>query len=688
VVNLFHDHRDGVYRPAVQAAGGSRFRVAMSAPVGFDASVAGLLWMLAGHELHLLSETCRHDPDAFVDFVADRGINLVDVTPSFAEQLLRAGLFRGRPGPAVVVLAGEALSDSLQRELAAVPADVSVYNIYGTTECTVDTTRFLRNGRRGQIVGRPNANSQVYVLDAELRPVPVGAVGELYIAGAGLARGYLHRPGFTADRFIPCPFGPGGQRMYHTGDLGRWLPDGNLEYHARADDQVKIRGHRIEPGEIAAVLARHAGVAQCVVVARGDRPGDKQLVAYVVAVPGAELDPGELRRFVAGSLPDYLVPAAVVPMESLPLTAHGKLDRQAWPAPAFSGTAASREPRTPREEILCDIFARVLGVERVGIDNSFFDLGGHSLLAIRLVAKVRSAFDVKLPLRVLFEAATVEALAQRLEGDDRAAGLRVLLPLRRHGSRRPLFCIHPAGGLAWPYARLLRYLDAEQPVYGLQARAYSAPDSVHRSTSEMAADYLQQVESVQPAGPYQLLGWSAGGRIAYEMAVELQRRGQQVSLLVMLDSPPAAELAMPDMKQLAGEVLADFGIDPGVLGDQPLTFTRLEQILHGTDTPLADLDEHTLETAFEVYRNQARIGGEPPAEPFAGDLLFFSAEVDRPSGRPLADAWKPYIQGTIEHHPLQCTHREMVYPGPLSGIARIVGSKLSHGDPPGQAAPR
>jgi thioesterase domain-containing protein/acyl carrier protein len=682
VVNLFHDHRDGLYRPAVQAAGGSRFRVALSAPMGFDASVAGLLWMLAGHELHLLSDACRRDPDAFVDFVATWGINLVDVTPSFAEQLLRAGLLRGDHRPAVVVVAGEALGESLQQELAAVPADVAVYNFYGTTECTVDTTRFLLNGRRGQIVGRPNANSQVFVLDAGLRPVPVGVVGELYIAGAGLARGYLNQPALTADRFLPCPFGTGGQRMYRTGDLGRWLPDGNLEYHARIDNQVKIRGHRIEPGEIEAVLARHRGVAQCAVVARGDRPGEKQLVAYVVPVPGEAVDPGELRRFVAGSLPDYMVPAAIVPMESLPLTAHGKLDRNGWPAPAFSGSVSSREPRSPREEILCDLFASVLGVERVGIDSSFFDLGGHSLLAIRLMTRVRSAFDVKLPLRVLFEASTVAALAQRLEGDDRAAGLRVLLPLRRHGSRRPLFCIHPAGGLAWPYARLLRYLDSEQPVYGLQARAYSTPGTARRSTSQMAADYLEQIESVQPAGPYQLLGWSAGGRIAHEIAVELQRRGQRVSLLVMLDATPAADLAMPDMKQLAGEVLADFGIDPGVLGDQPLTFARLEQVLRGTDTPLADLDEHALQTAFEVYRNQARIGGRPPVEPFAGDLLFFSAEVDKPPGTPLVEAWAPFIQGRIEHHPLRCTHREMVYPGPLSDIARVVEARLARSDAP------
>jgi amino acid adenylation domain-containing protein len=677
VVNLFHDHRDEYYGPAVAAAGRDRFRVALSCSVAFDATVAGLLWMLAGHELHLVSNRCRYDPQAFVEFVAESAIDLVDVTPSFVEQLIEAGLLRARNRPSVVVVAGEALSEPLLKAIAQAPADVSVYNFYGATECTVDSTRSRLDGRHGQVVGRPNANSQIYVLDAEMQPVPVGTSGEVYIGGAGLGRGYLNRAKLTAERFVPCPFGAPGERVYRTGDLGRWLPDGNLQYRARVDSQVKIRGFRIEPGEIEAVLAGHPQLRQAIVHLRTHRPGDKRLVAYVVPIFGTVVDPAEIRRYVGAWLPDHMVPAAVVALPVLPMTFNGKLDRSALPAPDFAASTSDREPRTPREEILCDMFAEVLGVERVGADDNFFDQGGHSLLATRLVSRIRDALSIEVPVRLLFEAPTVAALAERLAGDDRAAGLRVLLPLRRHGSRPPLFCVHPAGGLAWPYARLLRYLSADQPVYGLQARAYTDPTRAERSNAEMAEDYVEQLRTVQPTGPYHLLGWSAGGRIAHEMALQLQAQGHEVRLLAMLDAPATAQLQMPDLRKLATDVLTDFGLDAGILGDEPLTFKRLAQVLRTTETALAELDEHTLWAAFDVYRNQARISGEAPPGQFAGDVLFFSADLEKSREAPLIDGWEPYVRGRIDHHPLACTHAEMVSAGPLSIVAQAVQEILA-----------
>jgi len=407
VVNLWGGLGEVVYTSLPPQA-----RIGCNAAIYFDASVQYLCQSLNGNALVLMSEAVRRDPMAMVDWLHRQRIDAFDCTPKQLELLCQNGLLED-PKARLVVVGGEAVDPNLWQLIQA--SKLRAVNVYGPTECTVDATWMPFHGQRPAI-GRPIANTQVYLLDECCQPVAIGVAGEICIAGAGLARGYLNRPDLTAEKFVPDPFGEPGTRMYKTGDLARYLPDGNIEFLGRIDHQVKIRGFRIELGEIEEALRGCEGVREAVAQAREDEPGDKRLVAYVVPMSGA-ISVADLRNRLSAFLPEYMVPAAWVFLDALPLNSNGKIDHKALPAPELSRDGLDVDyvaPRNSIEELLAGIWAKVLKVERIGVHDNFFALGGHSLLAMQVVSRIRTALNTDLPLRVLFEASSLAALADRV----------------------------------------------------------------------------------------------------------------------------------------------------------------------------------------------------------------------------------------------------------------------------------
>ncbi|MFJ2931111.1 amino acid adenylation domain-containing protein [Streptomyces massasporeus] len=404
-------------------------------PVSWDAFALELFGALFSGGLCVLQPGRRPEPAVIASLVREHGITTLHVSASLLNFLLdeHPAAFTGLRQ---VMTGGEAASVHHVMRLVREFPQIRLVNGYSPVESAIFTLAHritAGDGARASIpVGRPLRGKRLYVLDAGLALAAPGTVGELYMSGVGLAHGYLGRPDLTAERFVACPFGPPGERMYRTGDLVRWRADGVMEYLGRADDQVKIRGFRVEPGEVQSALADHPALVRSAVVVREDVPGDKRLVAYVVARDGSGVDTVAVRAFLAERLPHHLVPSAVVPVDALPMTATGKLDRRALPVPVLASREGGREPRTEQEAVLCDLFAEVLGIDRVGIDDGFFELGGHSLHVTKLINRVRSALGAELSIKAVFEAPTVAALVGRL-APPRDAG-PALTARRRGGS--------------------------------------------------------------------------------------------------------------------------------------------------------------------------------------------------------------------------------------------------------------
>ncbi|WP_257230880.1 non-ribosomal peptide synthetase [Streptomyces sp. UH6] len=670
--------------------GGGHERVLMHSPTAFDLSTYELWVPLLNGGRIVVAPPEQLDLDLLQHTVTTHGVTGLWLT---------AGLFRlvaeERPGLLAGVrevwTGGDVVSPAAAARVLAACPGIEVVNGYGPTEATTLATRHpvrdLPENAATVPIGGPMANMRAYVLDDRLLPVPTGMVGELYLAGTGVARGYLGRPGLTAERFTADPYGPAGSRMYRTGDLAWWRPDGTLEFAGRVDHQVKLRGLRIEPGEVEAVLTGCPGVAQAAVVAREDRPGDKRLVAYLVPAPEGALEVAGLAGRLRRELPDYMVPAAFVTVDTLPLTANGKLDRAALPAPDHGASdTAGRGPRTPQEQLLCGLFAEVLGREHVSIDDGFFDLGGHSLLAARLASRVRETLGLELGLRTLFEAPTVAGLTERLAMNDPADALDVLLPLRPTGTGTPLFCVHPGGGISWSYSGLLNHLGPQHPVHALQARGLGRPEPLPTSYEEMAADYADHVQKIQPQGPYLLLGWSAGGLIAHALACELQARGERTALLAILDAYPVKDVRfeeepVPTVRDVLVGVL---DVDPDELGDREITYAEVAEVLNRRGSALAGLDERQVEVIVQIMINNAKLAVDFVPGRYEGDLLLFNSTIDRGDDDAGPEVWRPYIAGRIDSYEITTRHDQMTQAGSLAQIGPILAARIAEvtGDAP------
>jgi amino acid adenylation domain-containing protein/FkbH-like protein len=520
-------------------------RIAQISNISFDAATFEV-WgaLLNGGQLIGIGPEVVLSPKAFAREIQARGITAMFLTAALFNQLASEvpGSLRS---VRTVIAGGEALDPKWVRAVLEHQPPQRLLNGYGPTEnttftcCGLITDSELQTGNVP--IGRPIANTEIYILDQRLNPVPVGVPGELYAGGDGLARGYWNRPELTAERFVPNPYGPAGTFLYRTGDLARYLPDGRIEFLGRIDQQVKLRGFRIELGEIENALTKHPGVRDCVVALDGTGARTKRLIAYVVPAAQPPPNTSELRKFLGEKLPEFMIPAVFLMLEKLPLTPNGKVDRKALPAPERARPELEKQyaaPRNPEEVQLVTIWENVLGVQPIGIEDKFFELGGHSLLAVKLLGQIEKAFAKKLRVATIFQAPTVAQLAAILREEAGENQPTSIVEIQPEGRQSPLFLVHGAGGgMFWGYVNLSRHLGLQQPIYGFKSRGLDGFEEFP-SLEEMAAHYIADLRRVQPSGPYQIGGYCFGGIVAYEMARQLAEQNEHVSLLALFNCAP------------------------------------------------------------------------------------------------------------------------------------------------------
>jgi len=641
-------------------------RILQFCSISFDAALEEIYstWA-AGATLVFRQDDVSLEPSEFLRWVSEQQVTVVDLPTAFWHEWVYALPELSQKAPPtlrLVIVGGEKASPEAYSTWHKIVGNrVRWVNTYGPAEASVVATAYEPKPEPGQEspaqlpIGRPVANTTVYLLDPDLNPVPVGVPGEIHIGGVGVAKGYLNLPHLTQEKFIRDIFSDDpSARMYKTGDLAKYLPNGEIEFVGRSDNQVKIRGFRIEPGEIESLLSKHPEVQESAIVLRQDRTGNKRLVAYIVR-SNRTLAEGELRRHVKAHLPEYMVPSEFVFLDSMPLTPNGKVDRRALAALKSDSLAAEATPVSdPLQLQLIAIWEELLGRKPIGVRDNFFELGGHSLLAARLMHRIKQIHGKSLPLAILLQATTIEKLASAIRGDF-AEYWSSLVTIQPEGSKPPFFCVHGVGGNVVGFHELAKRMKPDFPFYGLQSQGLDGKSDLLTTIESMAAHYLKEIRGVQPSGPYHVGGFSMGGLVAYEMAQQLVAAGEEVGLVVLFDTyatnPKSVSESLKDLlfhptwshvKRLPSELRK-----------------KVRRTWKGVRLP---------EYLKKVMRTNARAADHYVLRPYQGKTILLRAgDTWRVADDPYA-AWTRYV-AELETIQIRGTHMEILREPNVSTLA-------------------
>jgi aspartate racemase len=641
---------------------------------------------LNGARLVIIDHETLITPLALGKFIRERGITVMEVSSSLFNHAVKYDPSAFKP-LRYLGIGGESADPRFVKAALDRGKPEHFVNSYGPTECGVYSTYYtITDADRDAIripIGRPISGDRVYILDRHMNPVPIGVAGEIWLGGDGVGLGYLNKPELTAERFLKDPFsGDPGARIYRTGDVGRFLPDGNIDFLGRRDHQIKILGHRIELGEIEAVLNSHESVAESLVTAINGPEGEAGLAAYVVPAHGSALDEASLRRQVIENLPAYMMPGHFIALEKLPIAPGKKLDRNALPVPEPGKRMAPgplSAPQSKLETRLVRIWEETLGIKPIGIGDNFFELGGHSLMAVRLFSRMEKELGLKLPLALFYRAPTIKELAANVERNDRSSDWRPLVQIRPAGHKPPLFCVHPGGGNVLCYSDLARHMDASRPLYGLQAVGLDGIKTPLNDVSEMADLYIEELRSIRPHGPYHIGGLCMGAIIAFEMARKLEAAGEKVGLVAAFDLWLAQDLdswmekepgAPSAIKYYWHGIM--FQLKRGQLAKAVMRRLKADSKRLLRSLNLSAVESKEILRVVEALLD-ARRAYVP--KPYNVEITYFKT-----SGNRVNAAWRELATGGVEEIELSGDHAGILYEPYVKDLARILGNKLDETD--------